>query len=70
MTDIPSYSLSAWWWPWVSVVVGVVAGLVATLVLVAVVAQLVLLCAHDCDARRTWPNCCCWRSVSIRLGVT
>ena len=70
MTDTPSYSLSAWWWPWVSVVAGVVAGLVGTLVLVAVVAQLIQLCAHDCDPRRAWPNLFCWRAVSTKLGVT
>ena len=67
-SDTPINELSSWWAPWVTLLIGLVLGLVATLVLLHSAKALLQLCLSDCEPKRAWPDCFCWRQVCEQLS--
>ena len=46
---------------------GAALGFLLTLALLSVAKGLAHLCLSGCQPQRAWPDCCCWKKVSLEL---
>ena len=49
---------------------GALVGFLLTLALLHGVKALVSLCLAGCKPKRAWPDCCCWKKVSLECTPT
>ena len=64
---LPANLYSTWWAPWVFALGGALVGFLLTLAFLHGVKALVSLCLAGCQPKRAWPDCCCWKEVSLEL---
>ena len=50
-----------------SALVGVVLGFLLSLAVLGAAKALVQLCLVGCQPKRAWPDCYCWKKVSLKL---
>ena len=67
---IPANLYTTWWAPWVFALGGALVGFLLTLAFLHGVKALVSLCLAGCQPKRAWPDCCCWKEVSLELHST
>ena len=60
---------ATWWAPWVFALGGALVGLLLTLLLLHTLKALVRLSLTGCQPERAWPDCCCWKKVSLELHL-
>ena len=49
---------------------GAVVGLLLTLALIHGLKALASLFLAGCQPKRAWPDCCCWKEVSLQCTAT
>ena len=64
---IPANGYTTWWASWVFGLGGAALGFLLTLVLLTAAKELGHLCLAGCQPKRAWPDCFCWRKVSLDL---
>ena len=63
----PANLYTTWWASWAFALGGALVGLLLTLAFLHLVKGLVRLSLSGCQPKRAWPDCCCWKEVSLEL---
>ena len=67
---VPANTYSTWWAPWVFALGGALVGLLLTLAFLHGLKALASLFLAGCQPKRAWPDCCCWKRVSLECTPT